>query len=92
MIWEYAGRADHQVKISGQRIELGEIESVLTDQPGVTGALVLGIDDAASGRTRLIGYVVAPDGIDADAVLAAVSTTLPAHMVPAQLIALDGCR
>ncbi|GAB08128.2 putative non-ribosomal peptide synthetase, partial [Gordonia amarae NBRC 15530] len=86
---EYAGRADHQVKVSGQRIELGEIEAVLTDQPGITQALVLGVDDAASGRTRLVGYVVAPDGADVDAVLSAAASTLPAHMVPAQLIALD---
>lgn len=76
---EYAGRADHQVKVSGQRIELGEIEAVLTDQPGITQALVLGVGDAASGRTRLVGYVVAPDGADVDAVLSAAASTLPAY-------------
>ena len=87
---EFAGRADHQVKINGQRVELGEIESVLAEEPGVTQALVVGHSEADSpGRMRLVGYLVVPDGeVDADAVLTRARDRLAAHMVPSQLLVI----
>ncbi|EON33170.1 Non-ribosomal peptide synthetase modules-related protein [Gordonia terrae C-6] len=90
---EFAGRADHQVKINGQRVELGEIESVLGDQPGVGSVVVTGVDDE-HGRTRLVAYLVgdgtAGDGrLDADAVLAGASDRLAGHMIPHSAMVLD---
>ncbi|WP_238421308.1 non-ribosomal peptide synthetase [Gordonia sp. 'Campus'] len=89
---EFAGRADHQVKVNGQRVELGEIETVLGDQPGVASVVVLGVDDD-SGRTRLVAYLVgdetvATDGLDADAVLAGASDRLAGHMIPHHAVVL----
>ncbi|WP_033287826.1 non-ribosomal peptide synthase/polyketide synthase [Amycolatopsis jejuensis] len=78
---EYLGRTDRQVKIRGNRIELGEIEAVLAAQPGVTAAAVLVRDGA------LIGYVVGV--IAAEALRAALTSALPAPMVPNALVVLD---
>ncbi|MGW0037985.1 amino acid adenylation domain-containing protein [Gordonia sp. NPDC003376] len=93
---EFAGRADHQVKINGQRVELGEIEAVLAGQAGVESAVVLGVADDA-GRTRLVAYLV-PDtatdpetgtGLDAEAVLRGAADHLAGHMVPHQAVVLE---
>ena len=87
---EFAGRADHQVKINGQRVELGEIEAVLAEQPGVAQAVVLGHrGEDSPGRERLIGYLVAPRGdVDPEAILTHAKSRLAAHMVPAQLLVI----
>ncbi|WP_419669696.1 amino acid adenylation domain-containing protein [Streptomyces prasinus] len=61
---EFAGRADHQVKIAGQRVEPGEIESVLAAHPGVADAVVVATPSPRDGRPRLTGYLV-PDPVAA---------------------------
>ncbi|MFE7781494.1 amino acid adenylation domain-containing protein [Streptomyces nigrescens] len=83
---EYLGRTDHQVKLRGQRIELGEIEAALTALDGVDGACALVHEDRA-GEQRLVGYVTG--GVAPEAVRAGLARTLPEHMVPAAVIALD---
>ncbi|GAB19825.1 putative non-ribosomal peptide synthetase [Gordonia effusa NBRC 100432] len=86
---EFAGRADHQVKINGQRVELGEIESVLADQPAVAQAVVIGVSDEESGRTRLVAYLVGGGDVDIHAVESAVAQRLAAHMVPSKTVLID---
>ncbi|WP_413617159.1 amino acid adenylation domain-containing protein [Gordonia rubripertincta] len=90
---EFAGRADHQVKINGQRVELGEIEAVLDAQPGVAQSVVVGVESTRGGRkhTEVVAYLVAKPGatIDSTAVLDEAAQHLAAHMVPSQAIAID---
>ena len=90
---EFAGRADHQVKINGQRVELGEIEAVLDAQPGVAQSVVVGVESTRGGRkhTEVVAYLVAKPGatIDSAAVLDEAARHLAAHMVPAQAIVID---
>ncbi|MFW0788916.1 amino acid adenylation domain-containing protein [Gordonia sp. CPCC 205333] len=86
---EFAGRADHQVKINGQRVELGEIEAVLADQPGVAQAVAIGVTDEESGRTRLVAYLVGSGDIDTAAVESAAAQRLAAHMVPSKTVLVD---
>jgi amino acid adenylation domain-containing protein len=80
---EFLGRLDLQVKVRGFRVELGEVEAALLRLPGICGAAV----DVRGGA--LAAYVVASDGIDAEAVRAAVAKTLPEHMVPSAVAVVD---
>ncbi|MGC5053607.1 non-ribosomal peptide synthetase [Micromonospora sp. DT48] len=87
---EYLGRLDDQVKLRGQRIELGEIESVALRHPAVSAAVVV-MREVRPGDERLIAYLVAAAGADADteAVRDHLRTHLPDYMVPAHTVWLD---
>ncbi|WIN00179.1 amino acid adenylation domain-containing protein [Actinoplanes oblitus] len=82
----FAGRADDQVKLRGFRIELGEIEAVLGEHPRVRQA-VAAVREDRTGDQRLVAYVVG-DAEPAD-VRAHAAAALPAHMVPAAVVAVD---
>jgi len=90
---EYLGRSDDQLKIRGQRIELNEIDHVLSAQPGieqaVTHAVVLGGTAAQGDARQLVGYVIAGQPVDRDALRQALAQRLPAHMVPVAIVQLD---
>ncbi|MDX3382375.1 amino acid adenylation domain-containing protein [Streptomyces niveiscabiei] len=87
---EFHGRADRQVKVRGFRVEPGEIEAALLDVAGVRACLAVA-REAPPGDKRIVAYVVPEAGArlaaaDAHAVLAG---RLPAHMLPAEYVALD---
>ncbi|PWC13246.1 non-ribosomal peptide synthetase [Brenneria roseae subsp. americana] len=93
---EYLGRRDDQLKIRGQRIEPGEIESALLALPGVhqsaVQACVLGRSGSRAGADarQLIGYVVPEPSaqLDGEALRVALTSRLPAHMVPVAVVIL----
>lgn len=84
---EFAGRADHQVKLRGHRIELGEIEAVVRRAPGVRDALVLAREDRP-GDMHLIAYVVG-SGLDRSAIRAVAAAHLPPFSLPSEVVVLD---
>ena len=83
----YVGRADEQVKIRGYRIELGDVQAALAGLDGVEQAVVIAREDRP-GDKRLVGYVTGT--ADPAGARAALAERLPAYMVPAAVVALDG--
>ncbi|WP_424186713.1 amino acid adenylation domain-containing protein [Actinokineospora sp. G85] len=83
----HLGRLDHQVKVRGYRVELGEIEAALRERPGVTDAVVLAVP-GEEGEVELVAACTGEAG-DPDDLLTALSTRLPAYMVPRTVAVLD---
>src|SRR5450755_1764477 len=84
----YVGRFDRQVKIRGMRAELGEVEHALARCPGVMRAAVAASRDHA-GDVRIVGYVVAGDGVTATGIRESVMDWLPPYLVPAEVVVVD---
>jgi amino acid adenylation domain-containing protein/non-ribosomal peptide synthase protein (TIGR01720 family) len=85
---EILGRKDDQVKIRGFRIELGEIENQLNAYEGVEASAVITIKQE-SGDRELAAYIVSKSKLDAQDMLAFLSKSLPAYMLPVQIVQLD---
>ena len=82
----YDGRSDQQVKIRGFRIEPGEIDAVLAAYAGVDGSVTLAVPGPA-GEQTLVTYITgsaSPEDVREHA-----RRSLPAHMVPAAVTAID---
>jgi len=86
--FEFAGRADDQVKVRGYRIELGEIEAVLNEHRGVRRSVVAAREDER-GDKRLLGYVTADEGATPTELKKYVRERLPEYMVPEAILILE---
>jgi mycobactin phenyloxazoline synthetase len=82
---EFAGRADHRVKLSGYRVELGEVEAALRQIPGVAIA-VAAVVSTPGGADILAAAVRAEDTLTADGVREALTELVPAHMIPRHVL------
>ncbi|HKX30700.1 MAG TPA: amino acid adenylation domain-containing protein, partial [Blastocatellia bacterium] len=85
---EFVGRADEQFKIRGYRIESGEIEAVLNGHGSVKQSVVVAKEDERGDR-RLLGYVVAEEGVTAAELKIHVRERLPEYMVPSAIVMLE---
>ncbi|MFC9662402.1 amino acid adenylation domain-containing protein [Nocardia sp. NPDC127606] len=90
MTLELAGRSDFQVKIRGYRIEPGEIDAALTTHEDVDLAVTVPVRNNI-GTTVLASYVVPVSGrrIEPLELQRFARDSLPPHMVPAVILALD---
>ena len=86
----HMGRMDNQIKFNGHRIELGEIDAAMAMQPGVRQAATVLREDRP-GDTRLVGYLLAEEGItpDTSKIRHDVGLTLPDYMVPNVIVVVD---
>lgn len=86
----FLGRRDDQIKINGNRIELGEIESALSVVPGVRAAATVVLERPnaepaiAAVYVQDVGATITPLGVRA-----AVTSSLPPHMVPGRIEQLN---
>ncbi|BCL24385.1 amino acid adenylation domain-containing protein [Streptomyces tuirus] len=78
----FTGRADDQVQLKGFRIELGEVESAIRALDGVTDVAVT----VADTGDHLVAHVVGDVPSD---LRARLSSRLPVHMVPGQVLTLE---
>ena len=87
---EFAGRLDHQVKISGRRIELSAIDDELRRIASIKDAAASIIE--APDRPRRLGAVVVSGGdrgFDVDAIRTTLSHRLPAWEVPTEIFGVE---
>ncbi|HWO63421.1 MAG TPA: amino acid adenylation domain-containing protein [Umezawaea sp.] len=85
---DFAGRVDDQVKIRGFRIEPAEVAGAVVAHPLVDQAAVT-VATSPAGEKSLVAYVVARGGISGADVREHCASTLPAYMVPADVVFLD---
>lgn len=86
----FLGRIGDQVKIRGNRVELLDIDAAMCRVDGVAAGACRFF--GGSGQpSRLVGYVVTTDGAEPDArgILAELSRTLPAYMIPGTILGVD---
>jgi acyl-CoA ligase (AMP-forming) (exosortase A-associated) len=82
----FVGRTDEMIKTSGYRVSPTEVEEAVYATSLVGEAAAFGIDHPVLGQAIIV-VVTAPDGrdLDADALLAACRSRLPAYMVPSKV-------
>jgi amino acid adenylation domain-containing protein len=86
---EFLGRKDDQVKISGHRIEPAELELVLTQQPGVSQAVVLA-QEGKNAVKRLVAYLMADsEQVNQETIRTSLKKILPVYMIPAVFVFLN---
>ena len=91
-LFEFVGRKDQQVKISGIRIEPGEVETALRGCSGIGEAALVVRRDEAGVAKALIAYVEplpGTRGLKSRHVMAMASQVLPRQMRPAQIFVED---
>lgn len=93
--YEYIGRRDEQVKLTGQRFELGEVRARILEQSDITNAAVL-LDKRVEGSPMLVAAVTAkksPDSGVADVsetdVLNSLRSVLPSFMIPQIIVFVE---
>lgn len=86
---EHFGRADSVVKIHGQRVDLGELEVMLLAM-GFAREVAVTVHEDKPGEKRLLCFFVPKaEGVSPEDVRRQLRAIIPAHMVPADFIALE---
>ena len=86
----FVGRKDEMIKTSGYRVSPTEIEEEAYETGLVRDAVALGVEDAQLGqRILLVASPTGSNGLDQDALIAAMKRRLPHYMVPAVVVVRD---
>ncbi len=84
---EFVGRSDSQVKFNGYRIELNEIELCMQKFDGISGAVVIKLDN--NGTSLLCAYYISEEIISEVKLRQYLQDNLPHYMVPSLLFNID---
>ena len=82
------GRVDALPRVGGRWIVLEDVEAVLCRRPEVRAA-AMAVHELRPGDRRLAAYVVVEGVLDERAIRRHMAARLPAHCVPAVVVALD---
>lgn len=85
---EVRGRADSVLVTGGEKVLPDEVEAVLTAQPGVRDAVVVGLPDPEWGQ-RVVALVVAAGALDTGRLRTAVADRLGPASVPRDVLVVD---
>lgn len=86
----FVGRKDEMIKTSGYRVSPTEIEEEAYATGLVRDAVALGVEDAKLGqRILLVASPTGSNGLDQDALIAAMKRRLPHYMVPSAVVIRD---
>ncbi|MFF2079234.1 amino acid adenylation domain-containing protein [Kitasatospora sp. NPDC058162] len=86
--YEFAGRADGQLKVNGVRIESDDIEARLRRHPDVQDAAVV-LQDHGPGDRRLVAFYSGPYAVSSVELRRSLAEDLPAAMIPSALVWVD---
>ncbi|MFJ9773532.1 amino acid adenylation domain-containing protein [Kitasatospora sp. NPDC101157] len=86
--FEFAGRADGQLKVNGVRIESEDIEARLRRHPDVQDAAVV-LQDHGPGDRRLVAFYSGPYAVSPVELRRELAEDLPATMIPSALVWVD---
>lgn len=82
----FIGRKDEMIKTSGYRVSPTEIEEAAHASGLVAECCAYGVEDAALGqRIHLVAVPAGPEALEAETLLQACRSRLPAYMLPAQI-------
>ncbi|KQR12204.1 acyl-CoA ligase (AMP-forming), exosortase A system-associated [Cellulomonas sp. Leaf334] len=86
----FVGRADEMIKTSGYRVSPTEVEEAALRTELAVDAVAFGAEDARLGQ-RIVLVVAPPTGetLEPTTLLTALRSTLPAFMVPAEVVVRD---
>ncbi|MGD9108495.1 MAG: amino acid adenylation domain-containing protein, partial [Gammaproteobacteria bacterium] len=85
---EYLGRIDSQVKIRGFRIEIDEITNTLLKHRSVKQCIIIPKTNEYGGKSLIAFIIAKTDKIDIADLREWLIKKLPAHMIPAQFVAI----
>jgi amino acid adenylation domain-containing protein len=83
--YDFAGRADSQLKVRGYRIEPAEVESALLRHPRMEAAAV-GVREVADGMSVLTAYLQTDGPVSHRDIADHVRRLLPSYMVPSRYL------
>jgi amino acid adenylation domain-containing protein len=87
-VYDFLGRIDEQIKISGVRIEPEEVRRTIETIPGVLQVAVV-TEEGQAGPRLVAYYKVSSEMRDRVVLMEEVSRRLPPAMIPARLVAVE---
>jgi non-ribosomal peptide synthetase component F len=81
--FEFLGRIDHQIKISGHRVELGEIEAALRAASGCEDVVAMGWPMDMNIASEIVAFIAGD--VDGEDIRATLKERLPYYMIPSAI-------